>query len=180
VQCHDHRGLPVYAVGDATAEAVRAAGFGEVIEAAGTLDELNALLAGAGLSPGRKLLHVCGAHVAGAAQAVVPVDRLVVYEARAVERLSSECMEILDGEGFAAALFFSPRTALIFTELLKRAERTAAIKSTKALCLADSVLKSLQDLPWRDVRVAASPDQAAMLALLDHIREDQEKWRMSP
>ena len=50
---------PLFAVGDATAEAARQAGFADVRAAAGTAADLAAMMGGA-LPPGARILHLAG------------------------------------------------------------------------------------------------------------------------
>ncbi len=161
------RTYPVYAVGPATAAAAREAGFTDVKAAAGDLKALNDMLTGKMKSENRSLLHIGGVHTAGAVEVPgLQVDRLPLYEAKAVQELSPACLEALERKAFTAALFFSPRTGAIFAELLEKYARTPAVSSIRALCLSDSVVESLKLLPWRDVQAAPTPDMAGMMALL--------------
>jgi uroporphyrinogen-III synthase len=160
--------LPLYAVGEATEQKARSAGFTNIKTADGDGAALNRLLAAEYLAPDRPLLHPGGLHRAAVIEAPgLRIDHLALYEARGAASLSPGCLRRLDGGGIGAALFFSPRTGKIFTELLKKHARTQAVSSIRALCLSDSVLKSIISLPWADIDVAARPDQAALLALLD-------------
>ena len=159
------RSLPAYAVGPATAEAAREAGFADVRECGGTVDHLNNILAADG--PG-SVLYLSGEHVAGTAGAPgVPVERLPIYRAVAAEGFSPEGRALLAGGGIESALFFSARTAAVFAGLARREGLEKALSGTRALCIADSVVESLRGLPWRRVQAAATPDQAGLLALLE-------------
>jgi uroporphyrinogen-III synthase len=161
------RNFPVYAVGPATAAAAIESGFTEVKAAAGDLKALNDLLTGKKRSENRSLLHIGGVHTAGAVEVPgLQVDRLPLYAAKAAQDLSPACLDGLDRNAFAAALFFSPRTGAIFAGLLKKYGRTNAVSSINALCLSDSVVESLKFLPWRDVQAAPTPGMAGMMALL--------------
>jgi uroporphyrinogen-III synthase len=110
------RGVPLLAVGDATAARARAEGFGSVESAGGDVGDL-ARLAGAILRPENgPLLHVAGNVVAGdlvgllSAQGFT-VERRVLYEARAAAALSPAAVDSLRASAIAFALFFSPRLA---------------------------------------------------------------------
>lgn len=164
------RALPVFAVGAATADAARQAGFHTVREAGGTAERLNDLLAAQSWPPDAKLLHISGADVAR--DLSVPgltVERLALYKAEQAAALSPECLETIDKSELAAALFYSPRTAETFVSLCGRAGRVERVSTIKALCLSDSVVKCLRDLPWQDVQAAKSPDNTGILALLDEL-----------
>lgn len=164
----DNRTLPVYAVGEATANAAHEAGFNNVTTADGDLGALNRLLMQVKAQDNRPVLHVCGVHTAGEVIAKeFTVERLPLYEAKAADKLSAECLKALDEARLDAVLFFSPRTGRIFAELLEKYGRTRAILPINALCLSDSVVESVESLPWRSVRAAPAPDMAGIMALLE-------------
>src|SRR5512135_2951362 len=83
------RGLPLLAVGDATAARAREAGFARVESAGGTVDDL-VRLARERLSPtAGRLLHVAGSAVAGDLAGMLrdagfAVERSVLYEAEPI------------------------------------------------------------------------------------------------
>lgn len=169
------RGLPVYAVGDATAMKAEEAGFFDVRSAGGRVEDLNRMLAGAGFAPGTKILHISGRDVAGDVAAPgVAVERAVVYHAENPESLSDACRGMLDGGRIAAAMFFSPRAAGAFAGLIEKCGLRQRLKPVKALCISDSVVKSLSDLPFSEKRTAPRPDKEGMMALLDELRERQK------
>lgn len=171
----DDRSLPVYAVGDATARAARAAGYGSVESAAGTVDDL-ARLACARLKAGRgALLHVAGETVAGdlgglVAGAGFEYRRHVLYEAATAERFTEEAVRAMVAGEVDGVLFFSPRTAATFVSLAQAQELTDACQSMVAYCLSPAVAERVGLLAWRRVVTAARPDQEALIAALDRDR----------
>src|SRR5581483_7546674 len=87
------RGLPLFAVGDATAARAREAGFAAVVSAAGTVEDLARLVRA-------RLVPVAGSAVAGDLAAALPgyaVERAVLYAAAPAERLSARAREALAG-----------------------------------------------------------------------------------
>jgi len=116
------RGVPLFAVGDATAARARAEGFAAVESAGGDVTDLIRLVA-ARLRPEEgALLHVAGNVVAGDLAAALSergftVERNILYEARPVASLSTIAVSALRSEAIAFALFFSPRTAAVFARL---------------------------------------------------------------
>lgn len=161
------RDLPLYAVGDATADAAREAGFASVLSAKGDVGDLARLIA-AGFDPkAGALLHFAGQDVAGdltGALAGHDLRRVVLYDARAATTLSAAYRaERPAPEG---VLFFSPRSAATFVTLLDDAGLSETAAAMTAFCLSPAVAEAARPLAWRDVRIAARPDQAALLALL--------------
>jgi uroporphyrinogen-III synthase len=173
------RGVPLLAVGDATAARARAAGFGSVQSAGGDVGDL-ARLAAARLRPQNgPLLHVAGNVVAGDLVGLLraqgfAVERRVLYEARAVAALSPAVADSLRAGAIAFALFFSPRTAAIFARLAGVAGVTKCCASVTAVSISGVADAALAGLPWHDRRIAERPNQPALLNALDQALIDQE------
>lgn len=166
------RHLPVYAVGDASAAAARDAGFETVASAGGDVGDLAALVR-ANCDPSRgALLHAGGSRLAGdlagdLARDGFAVQRLVLYKAEPAAGLEPEVSAALRGGQIDAVLFFSPRTAETFVTLVRRQDLAAACRTCVAVCLSAAVGHAVEALPWRGLRIAAQPDQRALLAALD-------------
>lgn len=168
------RALPVYAVGDASAAAARAAGFARVESAGGDGADLARLVAARLRPEDGALFHGAGKTVArdlkGALEgAGFQVRRVSLYEARPAEALSAPCRAALAEGALDAAAFFSPRTAETFVRLSATAGLSAACARVHAVCLSPAVAGALAKVTWRDVRVAARPDQRALLARIDEL-----------
>lgn len=149
----------VLAVGDATAEAARAAGFADVRSAVGDVAAL-AELAKASLDPrAGKLIHIGGDHVAGdlaGALAVLgfQVERRVAYAAVAAAILPEAFFGPLD-----IVLFHSARAAETFLALgAPGAERLVAG------CLSPAVAEAAAKAAWREIVVAPAPREDALLS----------------
>jgi uroporphyrinogen-III synthase len=166
------RDLPAFAVGDASAAAARAAGFGTVESAHGAVAELAALVRRL-LSPERgALVHAAASAVAGdlagtLGAAGFAVRRAVLYEAVPAAALSGATAAMLAEGRVELAVFFSPRTAASFVRLARASGLNAACRAIAALALSPAVAAALEAMPWRAVRIAAAPTEAALLAVLD-------------
>ncbi len=119
----------------------------------------------------RAVLRVSGRGQGGALAAELRargfrVVRRVVYEAVAVPALPEAARARLAANGLHAALFFSAETARHAVRLLRRAGLQEAVRGVEALAIGRPAAVALQALPWRRIRVAARPNQDAMLALL--------------
>ena len=139
-------GLPVLAVGPATAEAARAVGF--IIERTG-MGGVAELLAE--IPAARKLLHLCGRDRVDFA-APPRIDTIIVYDSRAVSLPDPSHLE-----GAVVALH-SPRAARQLATLpLER--------STIALVALSPAVASAASDGWASVAVAPVPTDDALLAL---------------
>ncbi len=166
VQCAV-RDLPVYTVGDVTAERARRAGFTNVTSAGADIAALERLLLSANLPADKALLHISGADVVRPMNLPgLTLDRRIVYRAVQAEHLPEDAQRELRAASPRFVLFYSARTAQAFAEAVKKDRLTHQLMSSKALCLSESMLESLRDLPWRGMAVAARPDRTGMQALL--------------
>jgi len=167
--------MPVLAVGEATAAEARAHGFVTVHAAEGDAAAL-AATAAARLDPaaGPLLLAVGAGYGAELAAALrrhgFRVLRRIVYAARPAAALPDAARAALAAEAVVAALFFSPRSAGCAISLLRAAGLAGTLARADALAISPRVAAVLQaaapEPRWRGVRVAARPDQDAMLQLL--------------
>lgn len=170
-QC-DVRDLPVFTVGDITASRARALGFTNVTSAGADLAALEQLLAASGLSADKPLLHISGVDVVrDLAVPGLQVVRRVIYRTGLVTVLPEAAAAALAQGQVKAALFYSARTAEAFAQSVAAARVGHYLMTTKALCLADSMVESLRPLPWRALRVASHPDRSGMQALLADEKE---------
>lgn len=162
--------LPVYCVGEATAQAAQAAGYRHVI--AGARDLLSLLPQIAATLSGKTLFYPSAADIAVDVVSLlaarnVTVTRVITYQAVAADHLPPPVMEPLRQGTLDGAVFFSARTAEIAATLLQRAEFAETAARVDAYCLSLPVAEAAAALPWRRVHVAAVPTLAA---LCDSIR----------
>ncbi len=161
---------PLLAVGDATAARARAAGFEAAGSASGNATQL-AIIAASRFDPrGGPLLLACGQGqgrepAATLRRAGFRVLRRCVYAARPVRRLPTPALDALASGSLDIALFFSADTAAVFVRLLPP-RLHGALASLHAVAISARAAEPLRALRWRSVASAASPDAAALLALL--------------
>lgn len=140
--------LPAYAVGAATGDAARAAGFVDVRVARGDASAVFAQSAGDGIA---QLLHLAGAD---RSPAVIPeglnVGIVTVYAA--------DLVEALPAQGFDLALLYSARTAAHFTSLFA-GDRTAV-----RIAALSPAIAAAAGTGWAAVTVAAEPTEDALFA----------------
>lgn len=165
------RGLPLLAVGDATAERARLAGFAQVESASADATALAALTIRR-CDPTKGELLIAGA--AGQGQKLA--DQLTAagfavrlhpaYEARPAPDLPDHVQFDLAGNRIFAGLFFSPATARAFVAAFMRACLLEIVLTVEALAISEETAAPLAPLPWRRIRVAKRPNQDELLALL--------------
>lgn len=149
------RGLPVFAVGDATAKAARDEGFATIYSAAGDLPALAALLRmqppnGVVLAPGPE-------EPSGDLQALaapVQVRPLVLY--RTVATLAQP------PETWDAVTIHSARAARQLGVKVGQGQAEGRL----ACAISAQAAAPIADLPFAAIRIAASPDEDALLEAL--------------
>ena len=164
----DVRALPVYTAGRDTARVAIEYGFDKINCADGGAAGIEKMMADDEILAGTDgtVLHLSGADIAR--EIAVPgieVERLALYKAVLADRISDRMVELMMAGEAAHIMFFSARTAQAFVDLLHADGRTDAVKPIKALCISDSVVKCVRDLPWQDVQAADRPDGRGMIAL---------------
>lgn len=161
--------MPLYCVGEKTADALCDAGCKTIADISGNIE----LLEKAMIGKAGRYLHLCGVDVVRAMDVQgVTVDKLPVYKAHKMPELSPEVAEKLTQQAVDVILFYSARTGQAFAEAVAAAGCTSALSATKALCLSDLVVHSIEHLPWQNVHVANTPDGAAMITTLKAITSD--------
>jgi uroporphyrinogen-III synthase len=162
------RARPVFAVGDATAEAARAAGFENVLSAGGDVHDLARLVPGhAGHV--RELIHFGGQERAGdlagmLRDAGVNARTDVLYEAVPVPALPPGAIAALDAGG-AAVLVHSPRGAERFLALADAAGLGERLQSAVFVAISQAAAEPLTARGFK-VHASITPDEAGLLAAL--------------
>jgi uroporphyrinogen-III synthase len=174
------RGLPLLAVGEATASRARAEGFTAVASAGGGVADLVRLTAARLRPQNGRLLHVAGNVFAGDLVGALEahgfmIERSVLYEARPVGALSEAVVGALGSGTIDFALFFSPRTAAIFVRLAGIAGVAGCCRTMTSLAISAAADVGLSGLPWRDRRVAERPNQLALLDTLDAVLAERQQ-----
>ena len=163
-------GLPVLAVGDATARAARDAGFDDVLSAGGDVHDLARLVRDRMRPDGGPLVHVAGTKLAGDLAGMLTADgfvcrREVLYEARAAESLPDSARDALAGGGVDGVLIYSPRTAALFRDLADAAGLGQILAGVTAYCLSANVAAKVGG-PWARVAVAEEPTEDSLIEAL--------------
>jgi uroporphyrinogen-III synthase len=161
------RDLPIFAVGPQTADEARKAGFREVRSADGDAKAL-AEATRNWAPPGAILLHVCAEDAPGTLSGLLNASGLTVrrgalYRIEPATHLPSEAEAALQNRSLDAVMFFSPRTARIFRALAEALPTDGLV----ALCISPATAEALTPRTFAEIRVAARPNQDAMLAITE-------------
>ncbi|WP_429912595.1 uroporphyrinogen-III synthase [Glycocaulis sp.] len=163
--------LPVFAVGEGTAQAARDAGFASVTSADGDAEALARIIA-RDLPAGRHILHVSGEDRAGDLAGMLEVLGLrattrTVYRTRLARGLTARARAAL-ADGPAIVLIHSARGAQRFLALVDAAELTAALARLEFIAISERAAVPLHTRGLK-VHVAAQPAEDSLLAALDEL-----------
>lgn len=163
------RNIPVIAVGPATAEAARTLRFTDVAMSkgegiTGLADHVRETLK----PSAGQLFHATGTVSAGDLGAALrsagfTVRKEQLYDAVATETLSGALVAELGADVIDAALFFSPRTARLFVDLIKDADLGNTCRHMTAFALSPAVTGALRPLTFRKVVTAPRATGEALI-----------------
>lgn len=160
--------LPVFAVGDRSAEAARRAGFAEVSSANGDITDLVRLVATRAVGAKAPLLYLAGEDrtgdlVAQLAAHGIDAEMKVVY--RIVAEVFPPVLAVaLESGDVDAVLHFSRRGAELFVEGARSSGVAGPAEDVRHLCLSSQVAEPLAGASR--IAVAARPEEAGLIALL--------------
>lgn len=163
--------LPVFAVGDRTAQALRDAGFTDVTSASGDQKALTRLVLARLSTRYRVLLATGEDHKDGLPAAFAAAGHELAvwlrYKAEAVAKLPEEAREALRAGQIDVALHYSRRASETLLSLAAAEGLGDALARMRHLCLSQDVAAPLQDVGLAKVEIAAHPDEDSLLALVD-------------
>lgn len=170
------RDLPLWAVGPATAQAARQAGFTIVHEAGGDARALIRDIEAAGtLGP---FLHLRGAHVAAD---IISELRALGHEAKGLVVYSQDALPLepqartrLQAGGVFVLAAFSPRSATLISGALRKLALTGS--QLHGVAISPAAAKALAELPMASCRIASAPDAPGMLAALAATQAELEPF----
>ena len=167
--------LPLFAVGENTAEAARDAGFGEVIASKGDAGALRDLvLARAKSKQLRKaspILYLAGADLARDLASELGENGFTVvtqttYRMVPAPSLPQEVCDAFVAHEIEAVLHYSRRSARAFLEAARAGGVEISALALPQCCISPAVAAVLRDAGATQVTAAASPDENALFEAL--------------
>jgi uroporphyrinogen-III synthase len=94
------------------------------------------------------------------------VERREVYAARPVAALPEAARLMIGGGQQGRVLLFSRETALCLSQLIQETNLLVGFTTLDLAAISRPVAEAVGHLPWRSIRVAMTPTETAVLALL--------------
>jgi uroporphyrinogen-III synthase len=168
--------LPLFAVGEHTANAARNIGFDHVIsaqgDAAGLRESVLASVKARVLKKASPLLYLAGADLARdlageLGERGFTVVTQTTYRMVPLSSLPREVYDAFAASRIEAVLHYSRRSARAFLEAVRAAGVEISALSVSQCCISAAVASVVRDAGATQVLMAATPDENALFAVLD-------------
>ena len=168
--------LPVFVVGKRSADAARQTGFTDITIAGGDVRDLLRTIVEHRADARGPLLYLAGEDRAGDLLGDLTVrgiaaELAVIYRAAAA-LFSQALIDALNADAADAVLHFSRRSAESYLVGAQSAGVTEPALAVRHFCLSEQIAGPLRAAGAKRVAAAKSPDEAALLELLDAARLD--------
>lgn len=165
--------LPIFVVGNNTRDVALQNGLEPVISADGDVKKLSDTIISTLTPSDGPLLYQTGEHIAGTLvkdleRAGFRVIHQKTYAVVAAQSLSNDTKSLLKKGSIDYIPFYSPRSALIFKELIEAADLQNTLAKVSALCISPAVEKIISTLGWEKILTAQKPTQENMFELIDN------------
>lgn len=166
------KGLPVYCVGEGTAELAAQMGFTRTVTGAGRASDLLPAIRHAARPEDGALLYLTGEHLAydletPLKQAGFLVPRVICYEARELHpSRAGKLAEILRKREIHGIILMSPRMAGIFLHIIRCFELEEEARAITCYCYSDAIAKSLAEIDGLTIAISSHPKEADLMRLI--------------
>jgi uroporphyrinogen-III synthase len=176
----DTKTLPLYCVGEGTAELAAELGFVRVITGGGRASELVPVIRHAARPGDGALLYMTGQHLAydletPLKQAGFLVPRVICYEAHELHpSRAAKLAEMVRQREIQAIILMSPRMAGIFARIIRRFEVEEEARAITCYCYSEAIANSLEDINGLTIAISSHPKEAELMRLIGatSFRED--------
>ncbi|TIW71913.1 MAG: uroporphyrinogen-III synthase [Mesorhizobium sp.] len=161
--------LPCHAVGKRTAEAARKAGFTTVNEGPGDALALTDAIAGG--SAAGTIVYLCGrvrfpAFEQRLSAAGIPVRAVETYDTIGLDYSDADVAATLSGGPVDGVLLYSAKAAVAMQALIRRPALGGYFEKTGFFALSGRIAAALDGVAPERVRVAAEPQEDALIRLV--------------
>ena len=158
----DLKKMPLYAVGDKTAELAKQKGFLNVSSASGTSQELIKLMIKTGQPDKGIFWHLSGQKVKGNIVESLKIagfeaKRQIVYSLEDITDLPSSLYNELKNKMISHVIFCSSRTTTVFMSLLKKNKLEKKACQMISLCLSQDIGEKALGLTWKKLWISPKP-----------------------
>ncbi|MEM8833746.1 MAG: uroporphyrinogen-III synthase [Pseudomonadota bacterium] len=171
----ENREIPLYTVGEQSAELARENGFATVVSGPGSVKGLIDVIQQEDFE--KPLLYIRGEHITVDLKTFLyrhHVDELVIYEMLENIELPEDALRALENQDIDVVLFYSLRTAKSFFTAIENLSESDAVKEglkrTIALCLGESVIEYVSKKHQGFIEKIDNPSQVQLLETLENFK----------
>lgn len=166
------RDLAILCVGEATLQVALSLGFTRAVATGQSADAMIEYVLSAYDDDARFVYpsaeHISTDLTAVLAQHGMETARVVVYEAKAIDKLSDTIIEHIKKGHINAVAFMSQRNASIFMELIAQVKLNKQLKKMTACCMSKAIAEILNKSAWRALHSANEPTLASLALCVDN------------
>lgn len=168
--------LPLYTVGDSTADKGKKVGFKTVISAGGAAKDLIQLLTKRLTNPNKKIIYFAGDIIKKDIAEVLTnqglwAEKVTCYQAVATTRLSNDLQNQLKQNMIQTIIFLSRRQVDVFTQMMGQLNDNSWQNNIECLCLSRSIAETAKYHGWKKVSFCSKPNITSLLRCFDDIQE---------
>jgi uroporphyrinogen-III synthase len=165
--------LPLFTVGEATANMARELGFENIHQGPGTAEEMAPLITSECQPGAGSLIHLAGERMAFDLKSALEdkgfeVIQPILYRINMGESFAGEARKAHESRTLEGVIVMSPATAQTYMALVAEPELQVIAKKLTFFCLSHKVAEPLKALGDARVLIAATPKEDDLLALIDH------------
>lgn len=164
--------LPLYCVGEGTAELATELGFVRVISGDGRAADLVPIVLHVARPEDGALLYVTGNHLAFDLETPLKqggflVPRVICYEAHELHPgRAAKLADMLRQREIQGIILMSPRGAGIFARIIRRFEVEEEARAITCYCYSEAIAKSLEDISGLTIAISSHPKEAELMRLI--------------
>jgi uroporphyrinogen-III synthase len=163
--------LPIYCVGEGTANFARELGFAHVVAGKGAAKGLIPVITYSTAPDAGALLYLTGQHLAFDLEKPLKdkgfaVPRVIIYEAREADRSALTAFAEALRAGVEGLILMSPRTAAICVNAIKQFKLEREAASATCYCYSGAVARPLREIDGIKIAIACSPTETDLIELV--------------
>ena len=161
----------IFAVGEATARPLHEAGFNNLYEASGDAKSLLPVVRDNYRPEYGLITYLSGWHITQDLAKVLAMEgfeaqRVVIYKANLINDISSLTKAEILRKEIDCVILMSNRSARQFRKMCHDTKIIKYLNRITALTLSEEIAKNIEDIKWKDIKVAQEPSMQSIIDML--------------
>jgi uroporphyrinogen-III synthase len=166
------RKLPLYCVGEGTADFAQELGFPRIMTGQGHASDLVPLIIHSTKADAGALIYLTGEHLAFDLETPLKkagffIPRVICYEAQEIHpNRAAGLADVIRRGDLHGVILMSPRTAAIFARIIKRFDLGREARSITCYCYSDAIAKTLEEIDGLTIEAVSHPKETELFKLI--------------